>query len=233
MTGVLIFACGVVALNLYALLLVLGRAWLFRVPVYRPMLLNIALSISPAVAMLMILGGMLLAIALGSAVVMFIALFVLGACWLLLLPNAAYLITELNFSHRDEDDPVPLWYDIVMTLTLALSGVMNTLANVALAQLMVLIMNDRPGSALANPIAWVVVACVIVLVSFGIYLGRYIRFNSWDLAHPWSFAVRFFTHFRSGTNVRAALGFVITHSLFLGILYVLVSAPLIAALVNA
>lgn len=74
----------------------------------------------------------------GSVLVILLNLLVLILgliVWLLLLPNAGYLITKLNFNHRDHDPvEVPLWYDIVGILTLAMSGIMTMCFNVFFIQ---------------------------------------------------------------------------------------------------
>src|SRR5699024_12595057 len=89
--------------------------------VYRPMVWNIWLSISPALVLLAALVSLTFAEIIASLVLRWVTLIFFGLVWLLMLPNGAYLITEMNFSHRREEEAVPLWYDIVLVLTLALS----------------------------------------------------------------------------------------------------------------
>src|SRR5699024_122803 len=108
--SVLLVAGGVALLNVYALLLVLLRAPVYRTRLYRPMMLNIGLSVAPALVLLLAGLGLLVAVALGSRVILWSVLILFGIIWVLLLPNSAYLITELNFSHRKQDEGVPLWY---------------------------------------------------------------------------------------------------------------------------
>jgi len=209
--------------------LVCLRAPLFGTRLYRPMVLNIALSVAPVVVLGLLLAGLLVAAAVGSTVLIWLVIIGDGLVWLLLLPNSAYLITELNFSHRREEDPVPLWYDIVLVLTLALSGVMNALLNVVLAQgVLALVAFPNSADPLGRPASWIFVAVVLVLISFGMYLGRHLRFNSWDLLHPGSFVRRFRDHFARAGRMREAGGFVIVHSLLLAFLYLLVIAPVVA-----
>ena len=66
-----------------------------------------------------------------------------------------------------------------------------------------------------------------MLVSVGIYLGRYVRFNSWDLLHPSSFVRKLVAHFRVGAHWRTLAGFVVVHTLFFGLMYLLVVAPVV------
>ncbi|MGO3147467.1 MAG: DUF1361 domain-containing protein, partial [Leucobacter sp.] len=176
---------GAAALNLYAALLVVLRAVVYRVKLYRPMLLNIWLSIAP----ILLLGASLLALMLllpVNRLLSFIAAGVLGLAWLLMLPNASYLITELNLSHRGEDETkVPLWYDIILVITLAMSGVINTIVNVFIAHLVLsVILLDDHATSFFRPDAMIALATVLLLVGLGMYLGRYLRLNSWDVRHP-------------------------------------------------
>lgn len=230
MNAILLLPAGIVLLNVFALALVLLRAPLFRLPVYWPMVLNIGLSVAPAVVLgigLLLVLGIITFVPNQALMLTVIALVLL--VWVLLLPNAAYLVTELNFSHRRPvEDPAPLWYDIVMVLSLALSGVLNMLMNVLLVQFAyVLIVRPNDDAPYRQPDSWILVAATLVLVSVGIYLGRYIRFNSWDLLHPWSFVRKLVEHFRVAAHWRTLAGFVVVHTLFFGLMYVLVVAPVV------
>lgn len=229
--SVLSFA-GVGLLNVYALLLVVLRAPLFGVRLYRPMLLNIGLSVAPALALAATLA--LLVLVVTAVPVTWVLWLVLGVgvvVWLLLLPNSAYLITELNLSHRATDDPVPLWYDIVLVLTLALSGVANTTLNLALAQVIfALVSYPNDAHPFQRASSWILAGVVIVLVTLGMYLGRYVRFNSWDVAHPRAFARKVREHFRVGARAREAAAFCLAHALLLAIVYLLVVGSVVQLL---
>jgi uncharacterized membrane protein len=99
-----------------------------------------------------------------------------GAAWLLFFPNAPYILTDLF--HLDARPGVPLWYDLAVILTCAWNGLMLAYASLADMQRLVQL---RLG-----PITgWAFAVVALLLSSFGIYLGRYLRFNSWDvLANP-------------------------------------------------
>ncbi|NLA66339.1 MAG: DUF1361 domain-containing protein [Leucobacter sp.] len=221
------FLLGAVGLNVYAALLVLLRAVVYRTHLYRPMLLNIMLSILPVfILMFGFLAGALVAQASYAGAV---AVWLLtGIVWLLMLPNSSYLITELNLSHRSNEDSVPLWYDIILVITLAMSGVVNTIINVLIVHVIAAttVFGDN-FSSLTRPVSWSAVACVLLLLGFGMYLGRYLRLNSWDIKHPLSFLRKVFTHFRVLANVWACLGFTITYAIFLGLIYLIVGGLVI------
>ena len=96
--------------------------------------------------------------------------------WLLFLPNAPYLLTDLiHLRHRP---PVPLWYDLALLLSCAGTGLVFTYASLARVQAFVA---RRFGPVLG----WLTAVGSLVLSAFGIYVGRFLRWNSWDVfANP-------------------------------------------------
>jgi uncharacterized membrane protein len=92
--------------------------------------------------------------------------------WLLFFPNAAYLITDIL--HVDFRPPIPLWYDSLIFFIFAWLGIM--LASLALLRVHKYL--EHHFGKIKSSIA---VLCIAVLTGFGIYLGRFERFNSWDV----------------------------------------------------
>jgi uncharacterized membrane protein len=92
--------------------------------------------------------------------------------WLLFFPNAPYMLTDfIHLSERSATSPV--WYDALMLSSFAWTALMLGFLSLYLIQALVA---PRIGAAWA----WVVVACALGLASFGIYIGRFAGFNSWD-----------------------------------------------------
>jgi len=223
---------GVILVNVFAFALILLRAPLFRTEVYRPMLLNVGLSVLPVFVLTFLIVGDLALGAAGAPSWLVATIAGVGlAIWLLLLPNAGYLVTELNFSHRKDDEEVPLWFDIVAVLTLAMSGVLNTVVNIFLVQMFYAVLRyPEDLKPFLRPASWLVVVVILVLVSFGIYLGRYIRFNSWDLMHPVGFLRKFFRYFREPGKVRDALLFSGLYTVFFALIYLVVIGSILETL---
>ncbi len=95
--------------------------------------------------------------------------------WLLFFPNAPYLLTD--FIHLGEG-PAPLWYDALMLSAFAWTGLLLGFASLYLVQLIV-------RRAYGSRVAWLGVLGALGLASGGVYVGRFLRFNSWDaLLHP-------------------------------------------------
>jgi len=97
---------------------------------------------------------------------------VLLAIWLLFFPNAPYVLTD--FIHLHGNGPSPLWYDALMLSAFAWTALMLGFASLYLIHAIIW---QRAGAA----VGWVIVVCVLGLASIGVYLGRFARFNSWDV----------------------------------------------------
>ncbi len=92
--------------------------------------------------------------------------------WLLFFPNAPYLVTDLI--HLRAIEPVPLWYDLILLLDFALLGLFLGLTSLRIMHRLV---NGRFG-----PFAgWTFVLFVLSIGGLGVYIGRFLRWNSWDL----------------------------------------------------
>lgn len=93
--------------------------------------------------------------------------------WLIFFPNAAYLLTD--FQHlATTDGSAPIWFDVILLIWFAWTGLFLGIASLYLMQEIV--------TDLSNPIiGWVFAISVTTLSSIGIYLGRFLRWNSWDL----------------------------------------------------
>ena len=98
---------------------------------------------------------------------------VLGALWLLFFPNAPYIVTDLKHL-GDGGRAVPLLYDVLLLSAAAWTGLLLGLTSLFLIHAVA-----RRLIGAVN--AWALVVGVLALSSFGIYLGRVQRWNSWDV----------------------------------------------------
>lgn len=92
---------------------------------------------------------------------------------ILFLPNAPYIITDLF--HLKQDLAAPLWLDTILILTFALAGLWYWA--LAMKNLLVYLSSFR----LRKSIVALIRVAVVILSAYGIYLGRFLRFNSWDV----------------------------------------------------
>ncbi len=97
--------------------------------------------------------------------------FGLFAVWLAFLPNAFYLVTD--FIHLRRTSQVDILFDIILFSTYAFCGIILGLTALYLVHVRAI---KRFGMrAHYLPVA------VLLLCGFAIYLGRYLRWNSWDI----------------------------------------------------
>ena len=92
--------------------------------------------------------------------------------WILFLPNSFYLITDLF--HLTYNTTVPKWFDLLMIFSFAWNGILcGFLALNRMEQLFARLRLKNFSILIIFSILW--------LCAFGIYIGRYLRFNSWDV----------------------------------------------------
>ncbi len=91
--------------------------------------------------------------------------------WLLFLPNSPYLVTDLV--HLKPRPPVPFWFDILLVQSFVLTGLL-------LGFLSVYLMHRLVSHAFGWRAGWIFTVLILGLTGFGIYLGRFERWNSWD-----------------------------------------------------
>ncbi|MBB5033502.1 DUF1361 domain-containing protein [Prosthecobacter vanneervenii] len=97
------------------------------------------------------------------------------ALWLLFFPNAPYVLTDLI--HLNEHPAnVPKWLDLLMLLSFALVSLWLGFQSLHIVQ-------HWFARKFSHATAWCVSVGSLGLSGFGVYLGRFDRWNSWDLLH--------------------------------------------------
>jgi uncharacterized membrane protein len=97
---------------------------------------------------------------------------VLTILWLAFLPNTWYVLTD--FLHISPTGEVSQLYDIVLMSLLVINGFILGFTSL-------FIVHKELLKRLSETISSVLVIIVIFISSFGIYLGRDLRWNSWDV----------------------------------------------------
>lgn len=93
------------------------------------------------------------------------------SAWLLFFPNAPYLITDLLHLHPRAG--VPLWFDVGLLSAFAWAGLLAACSSLKS-------MHARVRAWRGRFAGWTFVGGVAFLSGFGIWLGRFLRLNSWD-----------------------------------------------------
>ncbi|HNB34882.1 MAG TPA: DUF1361 domain-containing protein [Anaerolineales bacterium] len=94
--------------------------------------------------------------------------------WLLFFPNAPYMLTDLQDLARGAGREAPLWYDVIIVVWCSWTGTL-------LGVISLYLMQDIVTRTFNRWAGWLFVFLISGLSSFGIYLGRFVRLNSWDI----------------------------------------------------
>ena len=139
----------------------------------------------------------------------------LTGVWLLFFPNAPYLLTDLI--HLGANTSVPLWYDLVVLLSFAWNGLVLGLVSLQEVQAAL-------STRLNRLIGWGFVGLTLALGSFGIYLGRYLRWNSWDvITDPVGIAFDVLPRVLEPAAYLSTWGMTLAFAAFLGLCYLMLS----------
>ncbi|MBM4428698.1 MAG: DUF1361 domain-containing protein [Chloroflexi bacterium] len=99
---------------------------------------------------------------------------IVAILWLLFFPNAPYMLTDLQDLARSGGVGAPLWYDVLIVVWCSWTGMLLGVISLYLMQDIVLRTFGRVSG-------WLFVFVISGLSSFGIYIGRFVRLNSWDI----------------------------------------------------
>ena len=92
--------------------------------------------------------------------------------WLLFFPNAPYIITDLL--HLKPTDNFPVWYDTLLIFSFAFTGLLSGIVSS-------LLVFNKAQAFLAPWKARSLMLLAMFISGYGIYVGRFLRYNSWDI----------------------------------------------------
>lgn len=99
-----------------------------------------------------------------------------AAAWFLFFPNAPYITTDVVHIHNDR--MAVSWFQFISIMSYAWTGL-------CLGYLSLYLMQEVVRARCGRIVSWVFVAVMLGAGSMGIYMGRFLRWNSWDLLrHP-------------------------------------------------
>jgi uncharacterized membrane protein len=104
----------------------------------------------------------------------FLAIPLLAFLWLLFFPNAPYMLTDLQDLARGTGQEAPLWYDVIIVVWCSWTGTL-------LGVISLYLMQDIIVRTFNRWLGWLFVFAISGLSSFGVYIGRFVRLNSWDI----------------------------------------------------
>lgn len=92
--------------------------------------------------------------------------------WLLFLPNSFYIITD--FVHLTLSNKYTFWYDLLLISSYSSLGFL-------LGILSLKDFEDYLLQKLSQKFSLIIIFGITILCGFGIYMGRILRYNSWDI----------------------------------------------------
>lgn len=157
----------VLLLSLVALALLLARNVYTGTGTFRFLAWNLGLAWIPYLL------GLCLPLVDGEGAARRLARGTLLLGWLAFLPNAPYVITDLI--HLKARPPVPVWYDATMLAMFGLAGLLLGVYALAMVE-------RRVALRWGGLAGWLMAATAAGLCGVGIMIGRFERWNSWDIA---------------------------------------------------
>jgi uncharacterized membrane protein len=104
---------------------------------------------------------------------LYVAIPVFAFLWLIFFPNAPYILTDLQHL-ATESNAAPVWFDVILLVWFSWTGMLLGLVSLYLMQEIV-------RRAFSRWVGWIFVLIMSGMSSIGIYLGRFVRWNSWDV----------------------------------------------------
>jgi uncharacterized membrane protein len=98
--------------------------------------------------------------------------FFIFCSWLAFFPNALYIVTDLV--HLEEESNVPKWFDAVLLFSSSVVGLIMAFVSLYRVEKFLHKLFGRRTVTLLTLL-------LLFLGSFGVYLGRFLRWNSWDI----------------------------------------------------
>lgn len=199
-----------ILLSLAAVGLEWVRSRFYQGRFYRPFLLNIILAWIPLILSI-------------AAYIFFLqnnfredlASTALLIVWFFFFPNSIYLITEVHhFRDRFADEGKdPFWFDNIEILSIVGVGLLLGIHSLAIVHFLL-------RSYFPEVWSWIILVSYIFVANLGIYIGRYMRLNSWDvLFNPLRLIKRVFNELNSREKVQTLILYTTLFSLFILVFY--------------
>jgi uncharacterized membrane protein len=131
--------------------------------------------------------------------------------WLLFIPNSFYIVTDLF--HLGISN-VPIWFDLALLLSFAWNGLLLGILSVRqMEKIMQVFLRGKHELFFLYP--------VMCLNAFGIYIGRYLRYNSWDVvSDPFELLADISVLLLHPLGYKYAWGMIICYSILMTFIYI-------------
>lgn len=92
--------------------------------------------------------------------------------WFIFFPNAPYILTD--FIHLGKQPFAPRWFDLILILSFGLTGF--AFGFLSFKKIKIILQRRFPKINI-----FLLNALILYISSYGIYIGRFLRWNSWDI----------------------------------------------------
>jgi uncharacterized membrane protein len=134
------------------------------------------------------------------------------AVWLLFVPNSFYILTDLF--HLDKFSSAPKWFDLLLLLSFAWNGLLFGIISLRKVESVLQSIRGKSFSLF-------IVFLFMWLNAFGIYIGRYLRYNSWDvIVQPFSLFSDMIEVLLHPINKKMEWGMITSYAVFMTLLYI-------------
>jgi uncharacterized membrane protein len=131
--------------------------------------------------------------------------------WLLFIPNSFYILTDLF--HLGEIRSAPKWFDLLLIFSFAWNGLAFGITSIRDVEIFLQRSRVRRFSGL-------IVFGVMWLIALGIYVGRFLRYNSWDvITQPLSLLGEIFAMIFHPFANKMEWAMILIYALFMYLLY--------------
>lgn len=142
-----------------------------------------------------------------------IAILVVMTAWLLFFPNSLYILTDLI--HLGRIQGAPAWLDLILLLSFAWTGLCF-----GFSSLMDIEAELSSRFRLRRRTVGILSVVMLFVAAFGIYLGRFLRWNSWDvLGYPSELLDDIFDPFKDPAHNMRFFGFILAMGTLLNLMY--------------
>lgn len=113
--------------------------------------------------------------------------FIFMLLWLLFFPNSLYMITDYKYLSNYNID---LWgnftavSDNLAPWILLANLIISVTLGILVGLMSLEIIHNLLKKQYSGKVCWCIITVISLLSSFGIYIGRYARLNSWDIINP-------------------------------------------------
>ena len=135
--------------------------------------------------------------------------------WLVFFPNTFYMLTD--FQHLEWASVyLPYWFDVMLIVWFAWTGLLLGVASLFL-------MHELVARITRPWLGWLFAMAATLVGGFGVYLGRFVRWSSWDILHqPFSIFQDILEVFTDPLSNQPVVIFVVFYALLFLFVYVAV-----------